>query len=580
MAQGARPRLPGLVNAGLVGIVVSVVAAVALTARQNPPPTVAEFAPQAVEQIEEALPEQADAPGESTATAGGDPDDAAGEDDAAGPDGEPEAEETPEAEPTAPETDEPLPERARVRRCVGNPPRQTEDPQSPPCVPFFDGDNGGATAQGVTQDEIRIAYPNLQFFGPEPIELVQAMVDHFNARYEFYGRKIVLVEYSTAAFGSPDPPAMTADAILVDEQLQAFGSLGYGARDGAEHHYYDELARRGIVSTFSNTLSLGTEERFQRFDPHQWSWSATVDDGFALAGDFVCSTLAGKPPVGGTFQSGGGALDPSESVRPETRTFGLVTSRSADGTIPPVESLVDRMEACGHAPLVVVEDDVANPQADNIILQMQNAGVTTVLCACSLAPFRGAYMPAASRQGYFPEWVAPGFGASDLDNSFSPTAAPPEQARNVLGIALRNRWLERQQMPWYWAIRETRPDQDPSGGIYYTLNGRYEHLLLMASGIQLAGPELTPETFARGLQQAKFPNPGAGGSPFYQAAVDFGSRHAARASASLFWYSPDAPGTFQPDQLGAVCYLDGGTRYGFGQFPTEQQAWFQEPCIR
>ncbi|MFT5221708.1 MAG: flagellar biosynthesis protein FliQ, partial [Glaciecola sp.] len=47
---GSRPRLPGLINTMVVGVVVSLVAAVALTTRQTPPPTVAEFAPQAVEQ--------------------------------------------------------------------------------------------------------------------------------------------------------------------------------------------------------------------------------------------------------------------------------------------------------------------------------------------------------------------------------------------------------------------------------------------------------------------------------------------------------------------------------------------------
>ena len=32
----------------------------------------------------------------------------------------------------------PLPEfKPRQKNCVGNPPRQTEDPLSPPCVPFF-----------------------------------------------------------------------------------------------------------------------------------------------------------------------------------------------------------------------------------------------------------------------------------------------------------------------------------------------------------------------------------------------------------------------------------------------------------
>ena len=44
----------------------------------------------------------------------------------------------------------------QTKRCVGKPPRQTEDPLSPPCVASFDGDNGGKTYQGVTSDEIRI----------------------------------------------------------------------------------------------------------------------------------------------------------------------------------------------------------------------------------------------------------------------------------------------------------------------------------------------------------------------------------------------------------------------------------------
>src|SRR5688500_6734415 len=56
------PRVPGVVSGVTVGVVFALVAAVSMTARQEPPPTVAEFAPQAVEQIKEALPEQAEAP--------------------------------------------------------------------------------------------------------------------------------------------------------------------------------------------------------------------------------------------------------------------------------------------------------------------------------------------------------------------------------------------------------------------------------------------------------------------------------------------------------------------------------------
>ncbi|HUR49567.1 MAG TPA: hypothetical protein VMY88_08605, partial [Acidimicrobiales bacterium] len=45
-----------------------------------------------------------------------------------------------------------------TKRCVGSPPRQTEDPLSPPCVASYTGDNGGATYKGVTADEIRGIY--------------------------------------------------------------------------------------------------------------------------------------------------------------------------------------------------------------------------------------------------------------------------------------------------------------------------------------------------------------------------------------------------------------------------------------
>src|SRR5438067_1531664 len=37
-----------------------------------------------------------------------------------------------------------------AKRCVGKPPRQSEDPLSPPCVAYFQGNNFGSTYQGVT----------------------------------------------------------------------------------------------------------------------------------------------------------------------------------------------------------------------------------------------------------------------------------------------------------------------------------------------------------------------------------------------------------------------------------------------
>src|SRR5688572_6363906 len=48
---GERPRMPGVAYAVLTLALVTLVGALALTSRQTAPPTIAEFAPQAVEQI-------------------------------------------------------------------------------------------------------------------------------------------------------------------------------------------------------------------------------------------------------------------------------------------------------------------------------------------------------------------------------------------------------------------------------------------------------------------------------------------------------------------------------------------------
>lgn len=82
---------------------------------------------------------------------------------------------------------------------------------APECMAPFSGDNGGATDQGVTADEITIVH----YMGPDgdPIinyitdaiavddtnaqekEVVADFVEYFERYYEFYGRSINLVTY-------------------------------------------------------------------------------------------------------------------------------------------------------------------------------------------------------------------------------------------------------------------------------------------------------------------------------------------------------------------------------------------------
>src|SRR5687768_14582012 len=61
--RAGQPLGPGMVSGALCAVLLVLLAAVALTLRQEPPPAIAELSPQAVEQIKEAPSEQASASG-------------------------------------------------------------------------------------------------------------------------------------------------------------------------------------------------------------------------------------------------------------------------------------------------------------------------------------------------------------------------------------------------------------------------------------------------------------------------------------------------------------------------------------
>ncbi len=541
-------------SAALISLVL--LGAVALTVTQPPPPSIAEFAPQAVEQIEDAPDEQASDIG--SAAGAEDPDD-------------------PESTPTPPPgAEEQVIDVPRVYRCIGDPPRQTEDPQSPPCVPYWEGDNGGETTRGVTADEIRVALPILFLEDEDAIRLLGR---HFNMRYQFYGRKLRLMSYEPRGnlAAHPNPEDEQADAVWVDDEIAAFASLGTGIRYGAEHHYHEELARREILSV-GGTGSLQTEERYRRFAPYVWSVGTGVDTMMRGYGEFVCRTLADQPPS---------YAGPDLAQQPE-RTFGILTSRADDGTISDIEPLRSELARCGVTPVEqehqTSPDDAQRYQnAQNATLSLKLDGVTSVLCWCQNGDLRESIMAAASSQGYYPEWVVSSYGGNDLDSSFRHDQAPQDQSVRVLGAAFRNKLLPAADMPWYWALKEADPGYGVSSGAYYHLASRYAQMLVLASGIQMAGPDLTAETFAEALYDTRFPNPGAGGPPYYQSRVGFEGRHQSflKGDGSMIWHNRTERGTVERSAPGAVCYIDHGTHYQKGSWPSGEQPFFDYggPCL-
>ncbi|MHB8452806.1 MAG: hypothetical protein ACYDAQ_20485, partial [Mycobacteriales bacterium] len=152
MAAGTSRR-PGRSTGSVYGVVVLalvvVLASLAWTVRQPPPPTIVAFAPGAVHQIKRPPPNQAAKTGTragnggTTGTQGKGPG-SQGKGPSGGPPPPPVTVHVPNVVVPA------------QFQCVGTAPyqRQIEDPQSPPCVSYWKGNNGGATAFGVTANQI------------------------------------------------------------------------------------------------------------------------------------------------------------------------------------------------------------------------------------------------------------------------------------------------------------------------------------------------------------------------------------------------------------------------------------------
>jgi hypothetical protein len=99
-------------------------------------------------------------------------------------------------------------------------------------------------------------------------------------------------------------------------------------------------------------------------------------------------------------------------------------------------------------------------------------------------------------------------------------------------------------------------------------------MLLLAAGLQMAGPHLTPQSFAQGLRSTTFPNPGAGVAPFYQGTVGFvpGDAAMVRDFAGIWLDTrmpgPAVAGAKNLNESGAFCYVGLGYRRGSETWPT------------
>jgi hypothetical protein len=178
------------------------------------------------------------------------------------------------------------------------------------------------------------------------------------------------------------------------------------------------------------------------------------------------------------------------------------------------------------------------------------------------------------------------YGVQDDDyiNAFDGVPSSPNQEAHMFGLSGFNKWVPGADMPVNWAAEDQNPaDNCPSGCYNWEFWAQYWDLLVLASGIQEAGPDLTPANFQAGLYRTTFPNPGCGAPPYYQGCVGFGPHdHTMIQDYAMVWWSNTAtePYYFEGETApGAYCYIGLGRRFR-DNWPSALQPFFdpRAPC--
>ena len=117
--------------------------------------------------------------------------------------------------------------------------------------------------------------------------------------------------------------------------------------------------------------------------------------------------------------------------------------------------------------------------------------MTTVICGCD--PLLLTFLTAkAKEQNYFPEWMITGVAL--VDNDLIGQIFEQSEWSRAFGVSFSGPTQPQQQSLGYRAYKSVRQDE-PSIGVDLI----YNQLYLLAIGIQGAGPNLTPQSFQKGM---------------------------------------------------------------------------------
>jgi hypothetical protein len=442
------------------------------------------------------------------------------------------------------------------------PGRQVQgDPYAPPCSQFAGG-NGGATSMGVTGDTINVSYrvtndPGFQQAlasvggaqltdSPQDIQrTVQGLTDYFNTHFQFYGRKIKVTPYNgqgsqTNELLGQGQDKANADAITVGQQMHSFAEL-----NGTTEPYADSLAKQHVIALGVPYLS---QQWMAQRSPYAWSILTECNDVVDTTTEFLDKELAGQP-----------AQFAGQGLQGKPRKYAIIAPDN-----PWYQDCANEAVKIAGQHGNQTSDDIQyqlnlstlSNQAASVISKLSNDGITTIFCGCD--PVFPVYLTSRAReQGYNPEWVVAGVALTDTD--IVGQLFDQSQWTHAFGVSYAGATLPKQATLGYNAYKAVRPDE-PANAVDLI----YAQMYMLAIGIQMAGPNLSPQSFEQGMWAYPGSVPGAPNAEFGTWLMPQGHFTPQIDSQVIYW-DPNKISTYN-NKKGA--YVVASPRYRSGQYPT------------
>jgi hypothetical protein len=473
-----------------------------------------------------------------------------------------------EAAPPPPPPPPPKKPKATRNGCFGDPPRQTESLYATLCVPAWTGgDNGGATAFGVTADEIRVGYgvgeSSTVAEGPldfavtdtdgDSTRRLKKWMEYFNSNYEFYGRKMRFVIEKQSI--TDEDQQRQSVARFQEEKTFVITAPGYGQPSAAQA----ETVRRKMID-FGTVLAPC--QVFAKNYPYMFSFIIDGCSALKFQTEMICKQFGSTNPPG-LLNKRKDTLSGFDYEAP--RKYGIIVYED-ETHFGGVEGYRDELAKCGIKPVADAKYNLTASQADIAasIAKMRQAGVTTILLSTEvITPI--VLTAAATKLNYYPEWISTG-----METLSTARLADQSQMENMVGSAGLEIARANADTDWYRAYKEVDPDgPDPEEGAFRSLQQ-------ISNAIQGAGPELTPETFWQGL--AKIPHRAP--DPVWSIGGGYGPENGYGAGdytymdyIGIIWWDRNGQDPNSTSK-GAWQWVYKGQRWTMGNAPAEPLPWW------